>query len=145
MWYVVMDYLEDLESKYNEHKPPREAELWQELFECNNSQDVLLSFLQLKLLLYGYFDAHGQKLPYNEETEHFEVPPHSEPFLRFTLRSLETPMSIYKRYLRILMGYDDSKVLNPGEQEKFIHFLEIDFILEKKEQTQLHDEIAFLP
>ncbi|MBF0238272.1 MAG: hypothetical protein HQM12_11250 [SAR324 cluster bacterium] len=143
--HVVVDYMERLESAFDPNSTESEQDYLEEVLSSQDARDLIMNFLQMKFMPYGYFDSHGQKYHFDDSNQSFDIPKNAEPFIRFTQRMLETPKNIYRRLIRVMLGYDGVDVMGHREHEKIIDVLRSDHILSKDEQARLKSFVPFIP
>ena len=143
--HVFSEVMDTMENEFDPKTEFGEGDYMDELTESQNAKDFILGFLRMKFMPYGYFDLHGQRYPYVEDDSIFEIPKNAEPYIKFTQRTLETPRNIFRRLLRVMLGYDEADVMSYAEHEKIIEFMKEDHILSKEEQVKLKEFVPFIP
>lgn len=141
--HAVFVYLSHLEKQFEPNSPQGEGFYLDAIYESQSARDFILGFMHMKFMPYGYFDLNGQPIPYNKARKQFEPQGSTEYYMRFTMRTLETPMHVFKKLLRIMLGFDDLATLHFEEHEKIIEFVKEDHMLTPEEQRQLQDSVPF--
>ncbi len=116
-----------------------ENELEQDLGKSKTTQEFLMNFARLKFLPNGYCSENNNPFNYNEEKSQFEVPEGSQKRLKITNSSTNTPMDIFSRLIRVLLGLDDSNTLAAIMPPQNLSIMEDDFMLKRKDRKAVEE------
>ena len=103
--------------------------------------DFLNNFARLKFLPHGYYNNNNSKFQYNKEKRRFEVPAGIEKQLKLSETSTSTPMEVYRRLIRVLLGFDESKTLSTIMPQQVLSILEEDFMLKAKDRRLVEEKL----
>ncbi|MBF0279064.1 MAG: hypothetical protein HQM13_14785 [SAR324 cluster bacterium] len=142
--HAFFNFLERLELEYDPESPFTELLWMAELSESQSAMDFFLSFVKVKFLPHGYFDANGVQIPYNKETKKIEKLLGVELYLKISTKYLETPKVIFKRLLQMMLGYEETTVLNPEENMEIVNLMKMDHIVTDDDKEKLHALVPFL-
>jgi hypothetical protein len=109
-------------------------ELEQDLAKSKTTQEFLKNFARLKFLPNGYYKGNNTPYDYNEEKRQFEVPEGIKKELKITNSSTSTPMDIFSRLIRVLLGLEDSNTLATIMPPQNLSIMEDDFMLKRKDR-----------
>ena len=118
-----------------------ENELEQDLEKSKTTQEFLNNFARLKFLPHGYCSNSNTPLDYNQATCLFEAPKGMEKHLKLSKSSIGTPMQVFKRLLRSILGMDDPKTLATIINPQVLSILEEDFMLKSKDRKAVEDAL----
>ena len=136
--HIFFTLLNKMESSF---KPGEglENELEQDLGKSKTTQEFLMNFARLKFLPNGYCSENNNPFNYNEEKSQFEVPEGSQKRLKITNSSTSTPMDIFSRLIRVLLGLDDSNTLAAIMPPQNLSIMEDDFMLKRKDRKAVEE------
>ena len=98
-----------------------------------------MNFARLKFLPNGYCSENNNPFNYNEEKRQFEVPKGVKKQLKITKSSTATPMDIFSRLIRVLLGLDDSNTLAAIMPPQNLSIMEDDFMLKRKDRKAVEE------
>jgi len=116
-----------------------ENELEQDLGKSKTTQEFLMNFARLKFLPNGYCSENNNPFNYNEEKRQFEVPKGVKKQLKITKSSTATPMDIFSRLIRVLLGLDDSNTLAAIMPPQNLSIMEDDFMLKRIDRKAVEE------
>ena len=116
-----------------------ENELEQDLGKSKTTQEFLMNFARLKFLPNGYCSENNNPFNYNEEKRQFEVPEGVKKQLKITNNSTSSPMDIFSRLIRVLLGLDDSNTLAAIMPPQNLSIMEDDFMLKRKDRKAVEE------
>jgi len=116
-----------------------ENELEQDLAKSKTTQEFLKNFARFKFLPNGYYRENHTPYDYNEEKRQFEVPEGIKKQLKITHSSTSTPMDIFSRLMRVLLGLDDSNTLAATMPPQNLSIMEDDFMLKRKDRKAVEE------
>jgi hypothetical protein len=116
-----------------------ENELEQDLGKSKTTQEFFMNFARLKFLPNGYCSENNNPFNYNEEKRQFEVPKGVKKQLKITKSSTATPMDIFSRLIRVLLGLDDSNTLAAIMPPQNLSIMEDDFMLKRKDRKAVEE------
>jgi len=116
-----------------------ENELEQDLAKSKTTQEFLKNFARLKFLPNGYYKGNNTPYDYNEEKRQFEVPEGIKKELKITNSSTSTPMDIFSRLMRVLLGLDDSNTLAATMPPQNLSIMEDDFMLKRIDRKAVEE------
>ena len=118
-----------------------ENELEQDLENSKTTQEFLNNFARLKFLPHGYCNNSNTPLDYNQATCLFEIPKGMEKQLKLSKSSIGTPMQVFRRLIRTILGMDDPKTLATIMRPQVLSILEEDFMLKSKDRKAVEDAL----
>jgi len=116
-----------------------EIELEQDLAKSKTTHEFLNNFARLKFLPHGYYSNNNTPFDYNDLKRQFEVPPGIEKQLKLNASSTGSPLEVYQRLLRVLLGFDDSKTLSTIMPQQILSILEEDFMLKSQDRRTVKE------
>ena len=127
----------------NSFKPGEglENELEQDLSKSKTTQEFLNNFIRFKFLPHGYYSSSNAPFTYNKEKHRFEVPEGVEKQLKLSASSTGSPMEVFRRLIRVLIGLDASKTLGVILPQQILSILEEDFMLNSKDRKIVEDSL----
>jgi len=136
--HIFFTLLNKMESSF---KPGEglENELEQDLGKSKTTQEFFMNFARLKFLPNGYCSENNNPFNYNEEKRQFEVPEGVKKQLKITKSSTATPMDIFSRLIRVLLGLDDSNTLAAIMPPQNLSIMEDDFMLKRKDRKAVEE------
>ena len=136
--HIFFTLLNKMESSF---KPGEglENELEQDLGKSKTTQEFLMNFARLKFLPHGYCSENNIPFDYNKEKKQFEVPEVVKKQLKITKSSTATPMDIFSRLIRVLLGLEDSNTLAAIMPPQNLSIMEDDFILKRKDRKAVEE------
>ena len=111
-----------------------ESELTQDLEKSKTTHEFLNNFARLKFIPHGYYSNNNSPFNYNTTKRKFEIPAGVEKQLKLSENSTGSPMEVYRRLIRVLLGMDDPKTLAAIMPVQILSILEEDFMLKAKDQ-----------
>ena len=111
-----------------------ESELTQDLEKSKTTHEFLNNFARLKFIPNGYYNNNNSPFNYNITKRKFEIPAGVEKQLKLSENSTGSPMEVYRRLIRVLLGMDDPKTLAAIIPVHILSILEEDFMLKAKDQ-----------
>jgi len=111
-----------------------ESELTQDLEKSKTTHEFLNNFARLKFIPHGYYSINNSPFNYNTTKRKFEIPAGVEKQLKLSENSTGSPMEVYRRLIRVLLGMDDPKTLAAIMPVQILSILEEDFMLKAKDQ-----------
>jgi len=136
--HVFFTLLNKMESSFKQGEG-LENELEQDLSKSKTTQEFLMNFARLKFLPNGYCSENNTPFIYNEEKRQFEVPEGIKKQLKITKSSTATPMEIFSRLMRVLLGIDDSNTLAAIMPPQNLSIMEDDFMLKRKDRKAVEE------
>ena len=118
-----------------------EIELEQDLEKSKTTQEFLNNFARLKFLPHGYCSNSNTPLDYNQATCLFEAPKGMEKHLKLSKSSIGTPMQVFKRLLRSMLGMDDPKTLATIMSPQALSIFEEDYMLKSEDRKTLEESL----
>jgi hypothetical protein len=118
-----------------------ENELEQDLEKSKTTQEFLNNFARLKFLPYGYCSNSNTPLYYNQETCQFETPHGVEKQLKLSKTSIGTPMQVFRRLIRTMLGLDDAKTLAIIMRPQVLSIFEEDYMLKSKDRKTVEEAL----
>ena len=118
-----------------------ENELEQDLEKSKTTQEFLNNFARLKFLPHGYCSNGNTPLDYNNATCLFEAPKGMDKHLKLSKSSIGTPMQVFKRLLRSMLGMDDPKTLATIMSPQVLSIFEEDYMLKSEDRKALEDAL----
>ena len=118
-----------------------ENELEQDLEKSKTTQEFLNNFARLKFLPHGYCSNSNTPLDYNQATCLFEAPKGMEKHLKLSKSSIGTPMQVFKRLLRSMLGMDDPKTLATIVSPQVLSIFEEDYMLKSEDRKALEEAL----
>ncbi len=118
-----------------------ENELEQDLEKSKTTQEFLNNFARLKFLPHGYCSNSNTPLDYNQATCLFEAPKGMEKHLKLSKSSIGTPMQVFKRLLRSMLGMDDPKTLATIMSPQVLSIFEEDYMLKSEDRKALEEAL----
>ena len=127
----------------NSFKPGEglENELIQDLEKSKTTHEFLNNFARLKFLPNGYYNNNNSPFNYNKERRMFEIPAGIEKQLKLSETSISTPMEVYRRLIRVILGFDDPKTLSTIMPMPVLSILEEDFLLKIKDRRLVEEKL----
>ena len=116
-----------------------EIELEQDLAKSKTTHEFLNNFARLKFLPHGYYSNNNTPFDYNDLKRQFEVPPGIEKQLKLNASSTGSPLEVYQRLHRVLLGFDDSKTLSTIMPQQILSILEEDFMLKSQDRRTVKE------
>ena len=116
-----------------------ESELTQDLEKSKTTHEFLNNFARLKFIPHGYYSNNNSPFNYNTTKRKFEIPAGVEKQLKLSENSTGSPMEVYRRLIRVLLGMDDPKTLAAIMPVQILSILEEDFMLKAKDQRAVVD------
>tara|TARA_Y100001970_G_scaffold280642_1_gene389943 strand:+ start:669 stop:3068 length:2400 start_codon:yes stop_codon:yes gene_type:complete len=138
--HTFFTLLNKMESTFKEGEG-LENELVQDIEKSKTTHDFLNNFARLKFLPHGYYNNNNSKFQYNKEKRRFEVPAGIEKQLKLSETSTSTPMEVYRRLIRVLLGFDESKTLSTIMPQQVLSILEEDFMLKAKDRRLVEEKL----
>ena len=138
--HIFFTLLNKMESTYKEGEG-LEIELEQDLEKSKTTQEFLNNFARLKFLPHGYCSNSNTPLDYNQTTCMFEVPKGMEKHLKLSKSSVGTPMQLFKRLLRSMLGMDDPKTLATIMTPQVLSIFEEDYMLKSEDRKALEEAL----
>jgi hypothetical protein len=125
----------------NSFKPGEglESELEQDLSKSKTTHEFMNNFVRFKFLPHGYYSISNAPFEYNEEKHRFEVPEGVERQLKLSASSTGSPMEVFRRLIRVLLGFDASKTLGAILPQQILSILEEDFMLNSQDRKTVED------
>jgi hypothetical protein len=136
--HIFFTLLNKMESSFKQGEG-LENELEQDLARSKTTQEFLMNFARLKFLPNGYYSENNTPFDYNEEKRQFEVPEGIKKQLKITDSSTSSPMDIFIRLIRVLLGLDDSNTLAAIMPPQTLSIMEDDFILKRKDRKAVEE------
>ncbi len=136
--HIFFTLLNKMESSFKQGEG-LENELEQDLARSKTTQEFLMNFARLKFLPNGYFSENNIPFDYNEEKRQFEVPEGIKKQLKITGSSTSSPMDIFSRLIRVLLGLDDSNTLAAIMPPQILSIMEDDFMLKRKDRKAVEE------
>ena len=136
--HIFFTLLNKMESSFKQGEG-LENELEQDLARSKTTQEFLMNFARLKFLPNGYCSENNNPFNYNEEKRQFEVPKGVKKQLKITKSSTATPMDIFSRLIRVLLGLDDSNTLAAIMPPQNLSIMEDDFMLKRKDRKAVEE------
>ena len=136
--HIFFTLLNKMESSFKQGEG-LENELEQDLARSKTTQEFLMNFARLKFLPNGYYSENNTPFDYNEEKRQFEVPEGIKKQLKITDSSTSSPMDIFSRLIRVLLGLDDSNTLAAIMPPQNLSIMEDDFILKRKDRKAVEE------
>ena len=118
-----------------------ENELEQDLEKSKTTQEFLNNYARLKFLPHGYCSNSNTPLDYNQATCLFEAPKGMEKHLKLSKSSIGTPMQVFKRLLRSMLGMDDPKTLATIMSPQVLSIFEEDYMLKSEDRKALEEAL----
>jgi len=118
-----------------------ENELEQDLEKSKTTQEFLNNFARLKFLPHGYCSNSNTPLDYNQATCLFEAPKGMEKHLKLSKSSIGTPMQVFKRLLRSMLGMDDPKTLATIMSPQVLSIFEEDYMLKSEDRKAVEEAL----
>ena len=116
-----------------------ENELQQDLSKSKTTHEFLNNFARLKFLPHGYYNNNNAPFDYNEEKHRFEAPEGIERQLKLSASSTGTPLEVYRRLIRVLLGFDEPKTLSTIMPQQILSILEEDFMLKSEDKRTVEE------
>ena len=138
--HIFFTLLNKMESSFKQGEG-LENELEQDLARSKTTQEFLMNFARLKFLPNGYYSENNTPFDYNEEKRQFEVPEGIKKQLKITDSSTSSPMDIFSRLIRVLLGLDDSNTLAAIMPPQNLSIMEDDFMLKRKDRKAVEEEL----
>ncbi|MBC8259327.1 MAG: hypothetical protein H8E38_09945 [SAR324 cluster bacterium] len=138
--HAFFTMLNKLERYYNPNENV-EIELEQDLAKSLTTQDFLSNFARLKFLPSGYLNNNKAPLVYSKAEGMFRVPEGVEKHLKISENSIATPMEVYQRLIRVLLGLVDSKTLATIMPKQVLSIFEEDFLLQGIDRRSVRDAL----
>jgi len=128
----------------NSFKPGEglENELIQDIEKSKTTHEFLNNFARLKFLPHGYFNNNNSQFDYNKEKRRFIIPAGIEKQLKLSETSTSTPMEVYRRIIRVLLGFDEPKTLSTIMPHQVLSILEEDFMLKIKDRRLVEEKLG---
>ena len=136
--HIFFTLLNKMESSFKQGEG-LENELEQDLARSKTTQEFLKNFARLKFLPNGYYKGNNTPYDYNEEKRQFVVPEGIKKELKITNSSTSTPMDIFSRLMRVLLGLDDSNTLAATMPPQNLSIMEDDFMLKRKDRKAVEE------
>ena len=136
--HIFFTLLNKMESSFKQGEG-LENELEQDLARSKTTQEFLMNFARLKFLPNGYYSENNTPFDYNEEKRQFEVPEGIKKQLKITDSSTSSPMDIFSRLIRVLLGLDDSNTLAAIMPPQNLSIMEDDFMLKRKDRKAVEE------
>ena len=136
--HIFFTLLNKMESSFKQGEG-LENELEQDLARSKTTQEFLMNFARLKFLPNGYYSENNTPFDYNEEKRQFEVPEGIKKQLKITDSSTSSPMDIFSRLIRVLLGLDDSNTLAAIMLPQNLSIMEDDFMLKRKDRKAVEE------
>ena len=136
--HIFFTLLNKMESSFKQGEG-LENELEQDLARSKTTQEFLMNFARLKFLPNGYYSENNTPFDYNEEKRQFEVPEGVKKQLKITDSSTSSPMDIFSRLIRVLLGLDDSNTLAAIMPPQNLSIMEDDFMLKRKDRKAVEE------
>ena len=136
--HIFFTLLNKMESSFKQGEG-LENELEQDLARSKTTQEFLMNFARLKFLPNGYYRENHTPYDYNEEKRQFEVPEGVKKQLKITDSSTSSPMDIFSRLIRVLLGLDDSNTLAAIMPPQNLSIMEDDFMLKRKDRKAVEE------
>ena len=136
--HIFFTLLHKMESSFKQGEG-LENELEQDLARSKTTQEFLMNFARLKFLPNGYYSENNTPFDYNEEKRQFEVPEGVKKQLKITDSSTSSPMDIFSRLIRVLLGLDDSNTLAAIMPPQNLSIMEDDFMLKRKDRKAVEE------
>ena len=136
--HIFFTLLNKMESSFKQGEG-LENELEQDLARSKTTQEFLKNFARLKFLPNGYYKGNNTPYDYNEEKREFEVPKGIKKELKITNSSTSTPMDIFSRLMRVLLGLDDSNTLAATMPPQTLSIMEDDFMLKRIDRKAVEE------
>ena len=118
-----------------------ENELEQDLEKSKTTQEFLNNYARLKFLPHGYCSNSNTPLDYNQATCLFEAPKGMEKHLKLSKSSIGTPMQVFKRLLRSMLGMDDPKTLATIMSPQVLSIFEEDYMLKSEDRKAVEEAL----
>ena len=138
--HTFFTLLNKMESTFKEGEG-LEIELEQDLEKSKTTQEFLNNFARLKFLPHGYCNNSNTPLDYNQNTCLFESPKGQEKHLKLSKSSIGTPMQVFKRLLRSILGMDDPKTLATIMSPQALSIFEEDYMLKSEDKRSLEEAL----
>jgi len=110
-----------------------ENELEQDLSKSKTTHEFLNNFARFKFLPHGYYSNNNAAIDYNQEKHRFEVAQGVEKQLKLSASSTGTPLEVFRRLIRVLLGFDDPKTLSTIVPQQILSIFEEDFMLKSQD------------
>ena len=110
-----------------------ENELEQDLSKSKTTHEFLNNFARFKFLPHGYYSNNNAAIDYNQEKHRFEVAQGVEKQLKLSASSTGTPLEVFRRLIRVLLGFDDPKTLSTIIPQQILSIFEEDFMLKSQD------------
>jgi len=125
----------------NSFKPGEgiENELEQDLSKSKTTQELLHNFARLKFLPHGYYNNNDLPLEFNEEKHRFQAPEGIIKQLKLSESSTGTPLEVFRRLIRVLLGFDAPKTLGTILPKQTLSILEEDFMLNSQDRKAVEE------
>ena len=136
--HIFFTLLNKMESSFKQGEG-LENELEQDLARSKTTQEFLMNFARLKFLPNGYYSENKTPFDYNKEKRLFEVPEGIKKQLKITDSSTSSPMDIFSRLIRVLLGLDDSNTLATIMPPQNLSIMEDDFMLKRKDRKAVEE------
>ncbi len=136
--HIFFSLLNKMESSFKQGEG-LENELEQDLARSKTTQEFLKNFARLKFLPNGYYKGNNTPYDYNEEKRQFVVPEGIKKELKITNSSTSTPMDIFSRLMRVLLGLDDSNTLAATMPPQNLSIMEDDFMLKRIDRKAVEE------
>ena len=136
--HIFFTLLNKMESSFKQGEG-LENELEQDLARSKTTQEFLKNFARLKFLPNGYYKGNNTPYDYNEEKRQFVVPEGIKKELKITNSSTSTPMDIFSRLMRVLLGLDDSNTLAATMPPQTLSIMEDDFMLKRIDRKAVEE------
>ena len=111
-----------------------ENELEQDLSNSKTTHEFLNNFARFKFLPHGYYSNNNAPFDYNEKKHRFEVPQGIERQLKLSASSTGSPLEVFRRLIRVLLGFDDPKTISTIMPQQILSILEEDFMLKSQDR-----------
>ena len=118
-----------------------ENELVQDLEKSKTTHEFLNNFARLKFLPNGYYSNNNTQFNYNIDKRSFEIPAGVEKQLKLSPTSIGSPMEVYRRLIRVILGFDDPKTLSTIMPQQVLSILEEDLILKPKDRKIVEEKL----
>ena len=136
--HIFFTLLNKMESSFKQGEG-LENELEQDLARSKTTQEFLMNFARLKFLPNGYYSENNTPFDYNEEKRQFEVPEGIKKQLKITDSSTSSPMDVFSRLIRVLLGLDDSNTLAAIMPPQNLSIMEDDFMLKRIDRKAVEE------
>lgn len=118
-----------------------ENELIQDIEKSKTTHEFLNNFARLKFLPHGYYNNNNSQFDYDKEKHRFVIPAGIEKQLKLSETSTGSPMEVYRRLIRVLLGFDEPKTLSTIMPQQVLSIMEEDFMLKSKDRRLVEEKL----